>query len=151
MTYIFVVYREQDERRSTAACTRLNDMRVDQDMNRTDQSFIEGLDWISTLFLQHNQGVSYHNTLLRTRKRTKLYHRHTRTIVCTCTSYFLVPVRTKATSCQMLPPLHDVSVVSAHMIILIVLLTLVLSLRGVTDQRAPCDDTPLGRHTRLDF
>ena len=60
---------------------------VHQDSN-TDSSFKEGLDWISTLFLQHNQGVSYKNTLLCTRSNIKLniklYHSgYTCTIIIT--------------------------------------------------------------------
>ena len=38
----------------------------------TDPSLNEGLDWISSLFLQHDQGVPYNNALFCTRKHMKL-------------------------------------------------------------------------------
>ena len=42
--------------------------------NTDDLTFKEGLDCISALFLQRNQGVLYNNTLLCTRRHMKLYH-----------------------------------------------------------------------------
>ena len=108
------MYLQQQERAegSTEACTIFNHMlRVHEDLSSTDPSFKEGLGWISTLFLQHNQGV-----LLYTRRHIKRCHGYTRTIV----NMYLYILFTRASSYKscllsdLFASLYDGSGVSVH-------------------------------------
>ena len=102
-------------------------------------------DWtMYASFVQHNQGVSCSNTRYSVRVLVGIW-RYTMGILCTCTSCWIVRVRTNAICCQILPP----SMIRWSYII--VLLTLILSPRGVPDLQAPCEDIPLGRHARSDY
>ena len=123
---------------STEAYTIFNHMpRVHQDLNNTDRR-MTGLD-IYFLYVTQSGSFAQYQSLC-TRRHMNLYHRYTCSILCAYTSCLLVRVRQKNGLLSDFAPLHDGSVVSVHMTLQIVMLTVVLSLRGVTDRQAPCED-----------
>ena len=113
------IYQEQEEER--ADICRLKHARYSttcQEYIKTWTTLTGGLlDWISTLFMWHNQGVSHNLSLLCTRRHMNLYHRYTCSILCAYTSCLLVRVRKKNGLLSDFAPLHDGSVVSVHIIL----------------------------------